>query len=203
MVIRPVAVSYGGYADLARSQVRGRDYEIVTRRRPASAVAVFAPHGGGIERGTSAIARAIAGDDFNLYLFEGLRAAGNFEALHLSSHRYDEPEALALAAGCDVVLTVHGCEAEPDPGVLLGGLDGGLQQRIALALAAAGVATLTDGHRYPGRHPDNLCNRGRTRRGAQLELTGRLRGGPLQATLVDAVRAVLHAADRAAVGALR
>ena len=45
----PDARSYRGFADLAATQVRGRDYEIEVRRRPASPVAVIAPHGGRIE----------------------------------------------------------------------------------------------------------------------------------------------------------
>ena len=55
-------------------------------------MAVVAPHGGGIERATSAIARAIAGGDHNLYLFEGRLPSLNYERLHLTSHRYDEPQ---------------------------------------------------------------------------------------------------------------
>ena len=62
---------------------------------------------------------------------------------------------------------------------------------MARALHAAGVAVTTEGHRYAGRHPDNICNRGRRGAGVQLELTGRLRGGPQEAVFVDTVRAVL------------
>ena len=64
----PNAKLYKGFADLARHQVRGKDYEIVSLKRPASRVAVIAPHGGAIERGTSQIARALASDDCHLYL---------------------------------------------------------------------------------------------------------------------------------------
>jgi phage replication-related protein YjqB (UPF0714/DUF867 family) len=38
---------------------------------------VIAPHGGGIDQYTSDIARAIAGAEFNLYLFEGISRSGN------------------------------------------------------------------------------------------------------------------------------
>jgi phage replication-related protein YjqB (UPF0714/DUF867 family) len=60
------ADSYAGFADLAKQQVRGVDYQIEVHCRPASPVAIIAPHGGRIERRTSDIARAIAGEDFNL-----------------------------------------------------------------------------------------------------------------------------------------
>lgn len=188
------------YADLARRHRLGVDYRIVLRRQADSPVAVIAPHGGAIERGTSRIAEAIAGEDFNLYLFEGLLPRGGFDALHLTSHRFDEPDCLALIAGCDLVLAVHGCEAEPDPGVLLGGLDLDLKQRCAEALSAAGIAALSDGHRYPAQRPDNICNRGRLGRGVQVECSGLLREGPLEGAAVAALRGALLAA-RHQVGA--
>lgn len=189
------------YADLARRHRRGIDYDVVVRRRAHSPVAVVAPHGGGIERATSAVARALAGDEHNLYLFEGRLAERNFETLHLTSHRFDEPDCLRLLAQCEHVLTVHGCNArddagEPDPGVLLGGLDGALKARLAEALVAAGVPVLTGAHRFPAAHPDNICNRGQRRAGVQLELTSRLRGGPLEPAFVTAVRGVLQALTR-------
>ena len=94
----PDARAYRSYADLARAQTRGRDYRIVVERRPASPVAVIAPHGGGIENGTSELARAIAASDFSLYLFEGLRRSRNYTALHLTSRCFDEPQCLGLIA---------------------------------------------------------------------------------------------------------
>jgi len=105
----PDASRFRNFADLARSQVRGRDYEICVRRRAASPIAIIAPHGGEIEDGTWQMARAIAGDDFNLYCFEGTRPSKNYTALHLTSHRFDEPECLSLIASCPVVIAVHGC----------------------------------------------------------------------------------------------
>ena len=77
---------YGCYADLAVAQVEGADFSVCVQRRPESPIAILAPHGGGIEAGTSEIARAVAGSEFNLYLFEGIRPAGNYDALHLTSH---------------------------------------------------------------------------------------------------------------------
>ena len=97
---------YPNFAALADATIAGTDYRITVVARPPSTVAIIAPHGGSIERRTSAIARAIAGDDFNLYLFEGLDASGSFEDLHITSHRFDEPACLALIADCDDVIAV-------------------------------------------------------------------------------------------------
>ena len=46
---------------------------------------------------------------------------------------------------------------------------------IAEHLVRAGLEVETEGHRFPGLHPDNICNRGATGRGVQLELSDRLR----------------------------
>lgn len=48
------------------------DYRIVNENRN-SPVSVIAIHGGKIERFTSEIVKAIAGDNFNYYLFEGIK----------------------------------------------------------------------------------------------------------------------------------
>lgn len=188
------AKSYRSFADLAGGQIRGKDYEIEVIRRRSSHVAIIAPHGGHIERSTSEIARAIAGDDFNLYLFEGIKSSGNYAALHLSSHLFDEPECLALIAPCQFVVAIHGCNGN-DEKVLLGGRDAALKDQLTKALATMGVAVETDGHRFPALDQNNICNRGRSLRGVQLELTTSLRGSPKETSVVSAVRSVLVAKD--------
>jgi hypothetical protein len=80
----PLADSPADFADLAARFEEGRDFAVTVLRRP-SATAVVAVHGDPIERGVSRIARAIAGEDHNLYLFEGRLPDRNFERLHLAS----------------------------------------------------------------------------------------------------------------------
>jgi phage replication-related protein YjqB (UPF0714/DUF867 family) len=186
----PDARAYRSYADLAAAQIRGRDYEIEVRRRPASPVAVIAPHGGRIEDGTSEIARAIAADDFNLYLLEGTRPSLNYRALHLTSHRFDEPDCLALIRDCRFVVAVHGCNGG-DHRVLLGGRDVALRERMTAALAAESLLALGDGHQFPALHRENVCNRGAGGRGVQLEITHPLRRSMAAVRLAVAVRSVL------------
>jgi phage replication-related protein YjqB (UPF0714/DUF867 family) len=176
-----------GYADLARRFRRGRDFDISVRRRPGSCVAVLAPHGGRIENGTSELARAVAGDDFHLYLFEGALESRNFHRLHLTSHRFDEPECLALVAESRYVLAVHGCGGAGQR-AYLGGLDLALRDRLGHGLRSAGFDTRIDGHPYPAKHERNICNRGARGQGVQLELTHELRDGPRASDLVGPLR---------------
>jgi phage replication-related protein YjqB (UPF0714/DUF867 family) len=196
MMSVPNAKSYGEFADLAKHQARGKDYKIVVSPQPASRVAVIAPHGGRIEARTSEIACAIAGNEFNLYLFEGIRPSKNYTALHLTSHLFDEPECLALIAQCSFVVAIHGCDGA-DERVLLGGLDVTLKNQLAAALGNANVTAQTNNHRFPATDPSNICNRGLTRRGVRLELTSPLRGSAAEARVVTAVRSVLVDLDAA------
>jgi phage replication-related protein YjqB (UPF0714/DUF867 family) len=183
------------YDDLARHYIEGIDYAVHVTTRARSRVAVLAPHGGHIEGRTSDIARLIAGDEHQLYLFEGLRTTGdNFDCLHLASRQFDEPRALDLISRCDAVVAVHGYRAH-GPDVLLGGLNEELKRDVAQALGESGFSCLTDGHRFPGRDPLNICNRGRSGAGLQLELSGELRKSGDWPGLARAVRSVLQNLD--------
>ena len=186
---------YTNYAELARHQRNGVDYRITVNRRP-STIAVIAPHAGRIER-TGAIARTIAGNDFNLYLFEGTRRSGSYTVLHLTSHRFDEPSCVSLIRGCSTVLTIHGYEGQ-DECVLVGGLDLELKRRLAEALRHNGIRAGTDGHRFQGSDRHNICNRGQSGRGVQLEISSALRGAARESRLVSATRTVLLSIERTA-----
>jgi phage replication-related protein YjqB (UPF0714/DUF867 family) len=48
------------------------------------ALAILAPHGGGIEPGTSELAEAVAGEGLSFYAFEGLKRSGN-AVLHVGT----------------------------------------------------------------------------------------------------------------------
>ncbi|HJP34609.1 MAG TPA: poly-gamma-glutamate hydrolase family protein [Gammaproteobacteria bacterium] len=193
---RRYADRYPDFRALAAKEAEGTDYRISVVERKRSRVAVIAPHGGSIERRTSAIARAIAGDDFKLYLFEGLDESGSYEVLHITSHRFDEPRCLRLLEPCSHVLAVHGCGGDEDL-VMLGGLDRELITQIAAALEPLDVGVSTDRHPYPGTHERNICNRGKERRGVQIELSDALRGSPRELGVVAAIRGVLAGADAA------
>jgi phage replication-related protein YjqB (UPF0714/DUF867 family) len=182
---------YGSYAELSRREVLGMDYRVIAKTRPHSPVLIIAPHGGMIEVGTSEIARQIAGSDYSLFSFEGLKPYGTNRDLHITSHQFDHPDCLAVAARCAIVLAVHGCAGESE--IHLGGLDQELAARLASALRCAGFPVDAASRKYPGRHPHNICNRGLRGRGAQLELTHDLRTGGAQAEIARAVRSAIAA----------
>jgi phage replication-related protein YjqB (UPF0714/DUF867 family) len=180
---------YSSCAELASFEALGTDYRIRAVARPSSPVVVVAPHGGGIEVGTSELAHLIAGDDHSLFAFEGLKGYGRNRDLHITSHRFDHPECLAMVERCAVAIGVHGCIGESQ--IYVGGLDTELATLLTLHLTRAGFSATAEGHRYPGRNPLNVCNRGTRRRGAQLELTRDLRDAPARARVADVVRGAI------------
>jgi phage replication-related protein YjqB (UPF0714/DUF867 family) len=187
---------YSCFDELRRHEEQGRDFVITTLRRESSTCLILAPHGGGIEHGTSDIARAIAGENFNLYLFEGIKAKGNAD-LHVTSSRFDEQSCLEILSACDLVVAIHGCKGE-DERVLVGGLHRTMNHDISDSLQSHGVHVEPPGHRYPATDPMNICNRGRMRQGVQLEISAPLRRNPNRHRVVNAVRAVLLAREAGA-----
>jgi phage replication-related protein YjqB (UPF0714/DUF867 family) len=188
---------YGSYAELARCELQGSDYRITACARPQSPVLIVAPHGGLIEVGTSEIAAAVACDEYNLFSFEGLKPYGANRDLHITSHQFDHPGCLAMAARCALVLSVHGCLGDSE--IHVGGLDTEFAAHLAKRLSGAGFAVNAASQKYPGRHPLNICNRGLRQQGAQLEITYDLRTGDSRAELARAIREGIasHAAGTA------
>ncbi len=180
---------YPSYAELARHEVQGRDYRVRVSRRAHSPVLVVAPHGGMIEVGTSEIANSVAGAEHSLFSFEGLKPYGANRDLHITSHQFDHPDCLAMAARSETVLTVHGCLG--DSLIHVGGLDADLAARLARHLRQAGFDVDAASEKYPGRHPLNICNRGSREKGAQLEITFDLRTGASGTAIARAVRGAL------------
>jgi phage replication-related protein YjqB (UPF0714/DUF867 family) len=190
---------YENFEALAAGETLGVHYRICFADR-ATPVVVLAPHGGSIEPGSSQIAMAIAQEDYSFYCFEGLCPARPHGHLHITSDHFDEPQALTLVTAAETAIAIHGRKDRSDPTtVWMGGRDTELRETIASSLRASEFATATDGHPLTGRKCANICNRGTTRAGVQVELPMTLRdrlvGDQAQLGLfASAVRTVL--ADR-------
>ncbi|MER7689181.1 poly-gamma-glutamate hydrolase family protein [Streptomyces sp. NPDC097610] len=171
------------------------DDQSTTGRAPFLRSTVIAPHGGGIEGGTSELCLATAGyhpadlaptpaagpvHDF--WMFEGLMSSGN-GALHVTSTHCDDTIARSLCAGSLNVLSLHGCTPEQAgleagaKAVLIGGLNPTFRQYLLEEFTAAGIRAVTASgeEEIAGISPDNICNRSLLGMGAQLEITTALR----------------------------
>jgi phage replication-related protein YjqB (UPF0714/DUF867 family) len=187
---------YASNSDLYRDRVEGADFSRRARRRdvfdddltqrgPVPLSTVVAPHGGGIEPGTSELCLAIAGfhpatlaptggPTHDYWMLEGLLSTGN-DILHVTSTHCDDAMALSLCGGARTVLSLHGCSVSAADGlgeVLVGGRNVELRGLLITRLTAAGFdAVDATGHpSLGGVAPENLTNRTLLGAGAQLEI---------------------------------
>jgi phage replication-related protein YjqB (UPF0714/DUF867 family) len=167
----------------------------LARTDEAARTTIIAPHGGGIEPGTSELCLAVAGYHpamlpetppagvtYDYWMFEGLRADDNDE-LHVTSTGCDDEVALSLCGGAVHALALHGFrpDAPDDRLVLVGGADASLRRSMRTALQEAGedagfeAVDAGDGSELNGDDPCNIVNRTLLKGGCQLELSLPLR----------------------------
>jgi phage replication-related protein YjqB (UPF0714/DUF867 family) len=106
-------VEYPNFEALSIAQTENKDFVVRVAGRNSSTV-IIAPHGGGIEPGTSEIAEAIAGPDLLFVDFAGIRSGGN-AILHITSTNFDEPRCTALVEPADRVLAVMAAKTAKHP----------------------------------------------------------------------------------------
>ncbi len=150
-----------------------RDYVIRCSHRD-SEIAIIAPHGGGIEPGTTEIAETIAEHRYSFYTFEGTKPQGN-KRLHIASERFDEDMVLRILQASKTVVAIHGCRGHESK-VFIGGLDKPRGVRIAQRLEKAGFqAEVNPPKHLAGEQVNNICNKGTSRRGIQIEIDDSVR----------------------------
>ena len=160
---------YGNFRELKRHEREGTDYEIRVRKG-SSGIAVIAPHGGGIEPGTLDIADKVAGKEHTFYSFKGKKKSGNAD-LHITSDKFDEPEGIQIAERADLVLATHGCIGKTHI-IFVGGKDHDFRRILLNSISRAGFSTReSERAELRGRRSANICNRGRSRKGGQVEIT--------------------------------
>jgi len=164
---------YTNIAELKQNEREDEDYTILYREL-SSKITIMAPHGGGIEPGTIDIADYLAGCDYTFYAFKGLKKAGN-NILHINSNAFDEPIALRAAQNADIVVSIHGAKDKSEM-VYIGGTNQKLIQIIVHALRLGGFdAAISEIPGLRGIKPENICNRCKTRKGVQIEISRGLR----------------------------
>jgi phage replication-related protein YjqB (UPF0714/DUF867 family) len=157
------------YASLTalRQFEKPEDYRVRLLDR-ASPLTVIAPHGGFIDAGTSGIASAIAGREYNLYDFQGLRREDSFE-LHVTSTRFSDPPLTRLLERSTAAVAVHGMGDTGEETIWLGGLNRPLKAAMYRRLVSAGFDVNDDSPAYRGESPRNVVNRVKNH-GVQFEL---------------------------------
>jgi len=189
----PNVVEGVDYARRHRRHERFDDTQARTDDVPKTTI--LAPHGGGIEPGTSELCLAVAGYHpanlpqippagvtYDYWMLEGLRDRDN-AGLHVTSIGCDDGVAVSLCAGSLNALALHGFRPEPpdmsetDQVVLVGGCNTTLRGYLVEGLCKADFdARDAGGHgELDGTAKCNIVNRTLLGMGAQLELSTPLR----------------------------
>jgi phage replication-related protein YjqB (UPF0714/DUF867 family) len=166
---------------LERKLVPGRDVRIEFGDSKIDQCLLIAPHGGGIEPGTSEIMRAVANlGGWAWYDFAGFLRQGNKESLHIASTRFNEPMLMTLLAQPKFVVTFHGSGDAGEPLACVGGKwkhgRGAMIEAINSTSAEHGLRATdaTEGsaaHHLRGLDDANLTNRGKSGEGVQIEFS--------------------------------
>ena len=180
-----------------RFRIHERFDDSPTRTDEGPRTVILAPHGGGIERGTSELCLAVAGYHpanlpitppagvtYDYWMFEGIRPDDNKD-LHVTSTGCDDLVAISLCGGALGALSLHGFKPEnahpprpPDEQVVLvGGRDDVLRPLLVKTMKDAQLPVEDTGGQGEVGGDDlcNIVNRTLRAKGAQLELSEPLR----------------------------
>lgn len=164
------------YREIQAKYVLGRDFRVEFGDNKIERCLLIAPHGGGIEPGTSELMRAVAElGGWAWYEFAGFLRQGNKQALHISSTSFDEPTLAALLPQTPVVVSFHGASESDEPVVYVGGKWERGREVISDCINAAfsdhGIRATGAPSTIGGLEPTNITNRGRQGEGVQLEFS--------------------------------
>lgn len=158
------------FEELKEVYEEGEDWEIEKSTEGDERFLVSAIHGGGIEETTSSLTEAIAGSSYPFYAFKGRLTTDNFSNLHITSTRFDEPQALEMVANAEHHISIHGASGE-EPETLIGGRDKELKKIVRHHLEKKGFTVKEAPEHLDGDNPNNFVNKTKTEKGVQLEIT--------------------------------
>ncbi|GAK13596.1 poly-gamma-glutamate hydrolase family protein [Geomicrobium sp. JCM 19039] len=162
---------YETYDELKMQHMKGQDYDIHVSAKQRM---IIAPHGGGIEPGTSELTRLLAErTGMGFYIFEGRQRSGNAD-MHITSTHFDEPTCVHVVGESTTTLAIHGYLGKPEQReTIIGGRDEQLKRETLCALQTAGFTAriAEQGTLFSGQSPRNIVNMNRCLKGVQLEIS--------------------------------
>jgi phage replication-related protein YjqB (UPF0714/DUF867 family) len=172
----------GSYSEiLQRGYVLGRDFRVAFGDSKIEHCLLIAPHGGGIEPGSSEILRAVVETGgWAWYEFAGFLRKSNKDALHISSTRFDEPTLKSMLPQAGFVVAFHGANESTQSVVYVGGKWKLGRQTIIGSINAAfgehGIRAIdatesAEAAHLQGLDDANITNLGRRAEGVQLEFS--------------------------------
>ncbi len=165
---------YSDFKELKKYEQKNSDYKIEYSFKKKSRFAILAIHGGRIENFTDVIAKDIANNDYSYYAFLGIKPKNN-RILHITATCFDEPIALKIVTKAKTVITIHGCKNKNSI-IHIGGLDKQLANFLKKELETSGfTCARCKNEEISGDNPKNICNKGKTKKGVQMEISKGLR----------------------------
>lgn len=161
---------YSDFYEFSKNHREGIDYKIEIEDKNL-ACSVFAIHGGKLEKGTSKLAKEIARDIANLYIFNSLMAKDVYKS-HITSTKYNEIRAIDLAKKSSISISIHAMR-EDEEIVCIGGLNKELSMNLNDELNKSGFTTEYPCKRLPGISKKNIVNLSKNN-GVQLEISAKL-----------------------------
>ena len=138
-----------------------------------SSIKLFAPHGGCIEPCTGVIAREIAGDRLDYFIFQGIRKRNCFRDLHVTSTNYDESQCKEMATSAMLAVAIHGRDDEGSF-IEIGGGNLELVSELQTHLDAKGYPVRPASYQRMGQDKRNFINLAQ-QKGVQIELSAGFR----------------------------
>ncbi|MGX0222427.1 phage replication-related protein YjqB (UPF0714/DUF867 family) [Staphylococcus haemolyticus] len=162
------------YSSMIELQGKENDWSIEMNTNKSNILS-FAPHGGGIEAGSSELALLISQKlDCNYFTFKGKLPSDNVK-LHVTSTHYDNPELLNLMRNVDYSISVHGYADNEYARTLIGGSNEELKEIIKCHLRSRGFDVQDAPTHLAGTKLNNITNKTKTGLGVQLELSTKQR----------------------------
>ncbi|PHK48560.1 poly-gamma-glutamate hydrolase family protein [Staphylococcus edaphicus] len=165
---------YKSFTELKSDTKEHQDWQTNAKTTKNKDILITAIHGGGIEPGTSELAKLISKKgDFNLYSFEGLMKSNN-QKLHVTSTRFDDPKLIKLTNKSNESISIHGVQ-EQKKVVYIGGKDKAMAKSITKALEKEGFNVEKSPNYVNGDSSKNIINQNDTGSGVQLEISTQYR----------------------------
>ncbi|MCG7337926.1 poly-gamma-glutamate hydrolase family protein [Staphylococcus sp. ACRSN] len=165
---------YKDFASLKADTNAHKDWEINTKTTNNKDILITAIHGGGIEPGTSELAKIISKKgDYNLYSFEGLLPSNN-KKLHITSTNFDDPKLTEMVYKSNEAISIHGIE-EDKKAVYIGGKDKKMAKSITKYLEKEGFNVEKSPHYVNGNSEHNIINKNDSGSGVQIEISTKYR----------------------------
>ena len=163
--------TYKNFEELEKKEDKN-NYQIKLEKRNSD-FAIVAPHGGKIESFTTEIAEKLAADKYSFYSFIGKKSSNN-KSLHITSSNFNEKNCLETIEDVQTVVAIHGCNSD-EKFVYLGGLDIQLIEKFKNHLREINIHIKDSPHHLSGTSENNICNKGQSKLGVQIEISRGLR----------------------------